>query len=263
MKISNFVSAGAGFLLGLAGGTLVNRLLSKLGRGIKGFFKAIVDATREEFNRQVQSGEFDFKQNFDDTYKEYGNKTDKIRKWLQKYLPDHRYNGILLQGQLYLFRYEDPKYKEELEYYDPSPLVLAFGTYMAETGNLVEYGVNLHFLPLKIRKEFMNDIFTLFKNQYKDEMYSDKPRAVNEFTWETLQPYVDKYHIDFAVRSYITTLRTQTITFDYKDWPMATLIPSRGFLRDGGRNSIAEKQIEAFYMKHVALQRARRKRNTL
>jgi hypothetical protein len=259
MNITSWASAGAGFLLGLFGGNLVNKLLSKLGQGIKGFYRAIVDETRKEFNEQVQSGKFDFDKNYEEIRKDYEDKPQKIKQWLIKYMPSHMYGGLMLQGQLYLFNYDDPKYKEQLEYYDPSPLVLAFGTYMAETGNLVEYGVNLHFLPLKVRKAFMKDIFDLFRNEYKDEMYSNKPRAINAFTWETLQPYVEKYSINFAVRSYITTLRTNTITFDYKDWPIATLIPSKGFLRDGGRNSIAEKQIEAFYMKHVMMQRKKRK----
>lgn len=256
-------SAGAGFLLGLVGGTLLGRMLSKLGNKIIGFFKAMVDATRKEFNEQVESGQYDFNDDFDSTYNEHANQPGKVRTWLKRYINGHRYQGILLQGHLYMFNYLEPKTEEHLEYFDTSPLILSFGTYMANTGNLVEYGVNLHFLPLKVRKAFMSDIFDLFKKRYKGKMYSDKPRQINEFTWEQLKPFVDKYCIDFAVRSYITTLRTSTISFDYKDWAMATLIPSRGF-KAGGKaiqNKYDEKVINVLYAKHLALHRAKLRQN--
>lgn len=247
----NWKSVGAGVLVGLASGALLSKLLSRVGNKLLGFFKTIVDATRKEFNEQVEHGNYKFDDDFDAKQKEFSSPA-KLQQWLKQQLRQHRYNGILLQGHLYLFNYDNPKTFDALEFYDRSPLVLAFGTYMANTGNLVEYGVNLHYLPAKIRKAFMTDIFELFRKQYKGKMYSNEPRPINEFDWQQLQTFVDKYGIDFAVRSYITTRRTATIAFDYVDWSTAVLVPSAGIMLGGRavRRSYDDRFLERLYNMH-------------
>lgn len=249
-------SFGSGVAVGLVGGALLSKLFGSIGRGIKGFWKLIMNATRREFNDLVRGGQYDFKEDFDQTMKDFDT-SEKVGRWLRTYAPDHLYAGLQLQGQLYMFDYDDPLGAEQgtLDAWDTSPLVLNFGLVLANTGNIVEYGINLHWLPKEVRKEFMSDIFNLFKEKYDGEMYSNKPRAINAFGWEQLQEYIEKYGIDFATKAYIPQRRTHTIMFEYQDWAKATLIPSKGFA------GISEKQVELNYQRHLAA--AMRKRRLL
>lgn len=242
----NLKSFGAGFLAGLAGGTLLRKLLVAAGKGVRGLYQVILDETKQLFNDDVVSGTFDMRKTIESDFQKFRSPSS-IRTWLRTYVKKHRYHGIMLQGQLYMYDY-DPLHKDTLEYYDTSPLVLSFGLYYAKTGNLIEYGVNLHMLPIQIRKEFMTDVFNLFKKQYRGQMYSNKPRSINEFSWETLQTFVNKYGIDFAVRSYIVERRKNTIIFDYSDWGKAVMVPSKGYV------GTDDKTLIRLY-KHYMLQR--------
>jgi hypothetical protein len=76
-------------------------------------------------------------------------------------------------------------------------------------------------------------------------MYSEEARAINEFNWEVLKSFVDKYHIEFAVRSYIPGRRKNTVYFDYADWPKAILIPSKGYV------GTDERALERLYRMHL------------
>ena len=62
----------------------------------------------------------------------------------------------LLPGQIVLFGYAEPKFKEELEYYDKTPLVLFCGITRTEDGNIREIGFNLHYYPPRIRSRIPN-----------------------------------------------------------------------------------------------------------
>jgi hypothetical protein len=235
---------GSGFLGGLATKTLLAKLLNRAGDAVRGVYKTIVDATKEAFNAKVKDGSFEMSKQLTDDFKVYGSKY-AINKWLKKYAPQHAYKGMLLQGHLYMFDYPDPLTKDKLAFYDLSPCVLSFGMYFAKTGNIVEYAVNLHMLPIKVRQDFMTDIFDLFKAKYKSTMYSNSPRPINQFNWQVLKTFVDKYHIEFAVRSYLPERRKNTIIFDYEDWGKAIMIPSKGYV---GTN---DKELAAMYKLHI------------
>lgn len=244
----DFKSFGAGFLAGMFGKKLIGNMLNKLSGAVTGVWKVIVDATRRAFNESIKAGTFDMKQRLNEDAAEYKNPI-KLKAWLKSYIANHRYRGILIQGQLYYFTYDDPLTKDRLEFYDTTPLVLSFGTYLAKTGNMVEYGINLHMLPLDIRKAFLVDIFETYKNLYKGEMYSSKPRSINELNWESLQVFVDKYGIDFAVRSYITDRRKLTVIFDYEDWGKAVMLPSSQFV------GITDRELMRRYKLYIATKR--------
>lgn len=225
----NWTSFGAGVAVGAFGVGLIKKLFNAITGAFQGFFKFMMSETRQRFNEDVFKGSFSMERQMQDDFKAFSN-PNEARRWLLLNLKKMRYNGILLQGRLFLFQYDEPLTKDQLEYYDTEPLVLSFGLYLAKTGNLVEYGINIHYLPIKIRQAFMTDIFELFRKQYKDEMYSDTPRPVNQFNWEVLRTFVDKYGIDFAVRSYIPERRKNAVLFEYADWGKACMIPSKGFI---------------------------------
>lgn len=240
----NWLDFGAGFSLGLLGKSLLKKLFGSLGSAVKGVYKTMIDATKTTFNRSLAEGKFDMHTVLQADFKKYSNKVT-LTTWLRSYVKKHSYRGIMVQGHLYYFVYDDPLTKDKLEFYDTSPVVLSFGLYLANTGNLVEYAVNLHYLPQEVREAFMTDIFNLFKKQYKGEMYTSKPRSINEFTWQQLQTFVDKYGIDFAVRSYIPERRKATMVFDYEDWGKACCIQSKQFI------GITDRDLKKLYKQHL------------
>jgi hypothetical protein len=67
----------------------------------------------------------------------------------------------LEKGKLYFFKY-DPKHKDTLPYYDIFPLVLILEKY--DDGFL---GLNLHYLPIKMRAAFLDQL--LQKGKYAGE----------------------------------------------------------------------------------------------
>ena len=68
----------------------------------------------------------------------------------------------LLPGQLVLFEYLEPKFKEDLEYYDRTPFTLFFGITRTDDGNIREIGINLHYYSLYIRVRIINKKLHVF-----------------------------------------------------------------------------------------------------
>lgn len=238
-------NSGSGIFTSLAGNSLLKQLFSKAGLALKGVYKTIVDATRSAFNREAKRENFSFKQLIEVDARKYSNPIT-LNTWIKKYAKQHQYYGILLQGQLFYFTYNDPLTKDSLEYYDTTPLVLSFGAYFANTGNIVEYAVNLHYLPKSVREAFLIDVFNMYRNMYKGEMHSSKLRPINAVTWETLKVFVDKYGIDFAVRSYLPERRLHTVSIDYQDWGKAICLPSSKFI------GITDEALMQRYKLHLA-----------
>jgi hypothetical protein len=243
--MAGFKPVGSGTSLKAMASKLFNTVKGAAVRLMTGLFSSDMTEARVTFNKSVQDGSFDMLESIDNARKEI-NTGDKLKQWLTGYVKSgHDYRGVLLQGHLYYFAYPEPLTKEELEYYDPYPLTLCFNVAYKMTGNLVEYGLNLHYLPRKVRKLVVNEIFELFKARYRGQMFTSEPRPFNEFAYKDLEKLVEKYQIDFAVRSYIPSLRKATIRFDYQDWPKALLIETKGF------KGITEKQLIQLYYKHV------------
>jgi hypothetical protein len=232
-------------ILGAITSTKIGKKFSELGQQVAGVYKVIVDATRSKFNELLKLGGFDVGKQIDGDAQRYSNPITQ-RLWINRYAKKHLYHGMLIQGQLYYFTYDDPLTKDKLAFYDTTPLVLSFGLNLAGTGNFVEYGINLHMLPMQVRKAFLIDIFNMFAKQYKDQMYSTEKRSINEFSWETLQSFVNKYSISFAVRSYIPERRKNTVMFDYADWGKAISLPSAKFV------GITDAQLMKLYKQHVS-----------
>lgn len=241
MKWAKF---GAGIVAGIAGVAFIRKLVGGITNAIQGAYRVVLDATRSLFNDDVRSGKFSMPQQIIEDHKTYKNNSRKLQEWFSKYRDTHSYRGILLQGHLFYMQNYDPLLKDKLEFYDTTPLVLSFGVYLAETGNLVQYGINLHMLPREIRERFLVDVFELFKMQYNGEMYTDKPRKINEFSWQTLQVFVDKYQIDFAVRSYIFERMTGVVLFDYQDWGKALALA-------GNYIGTNETVLRRMYLQHI------------
>lgn len=114
----------------------------------------------------------------------------------------------LLPGQIVLFHYSEPKYKEDLEYYDASPLTLFCGITRTADGNIREVGINLHYYPSFTRIRVINAIYEHFK-PFFDKNFNEINGKPN--TWISYaavkQLAKSSSKIGFGVKMYIPVLR--------------------------------------------------------
>ena len=117
-------------------------------------------------------------------------------------------NRYLLPGQIVCFEYLEPKLKEELDFYDKTPLVVFCGITRTKDGNIREIGVNLHAFPPHTRANVLNRIYEVFKpyfNKYFNTA-STKPNAI--ISYDQLKHIVrTNQKLGFAIRMYIPVLR--------------------------------------------------------
>lgn len=114
----------------------------------------------------------------------------------------------LLPGQICCFHYDEPKYKEELEYYDKTPLVIFFGLVRTKDNVIREIGLNLHYYPPFARAKVIKTVYGIFKDYY-DKQFNKAIHKPNAFiNWNILQSMLKRNaRIAFGVKMYIPVLR--------------------------------------------------------
>jgi hypothetical protein len=99
-----------------------------------------------------------------DWYRDQAKKVGKVNETIMfRTTEREKFKNKFLLGHCYLFYY-DPKHKDTLPYYDRVPLV--FPIAKAKGGFL---GINLHYLPLRLRAKLMDSLYTTINNEKFDE----------------------------------------------------------------------------------------------
>lgn len=114
----------------------------------------------------------------------------------------------LLPGQIVLFHYSEPKFKEELAYYDASPLTLFCGITRTDDGNIREVGVNLHYYPPFTRTRIINEVYKHFK-PYFDKNFNEITGKPNTWISYSVIKHLMKSNtkLGFGIKMYIPVLR--------------------------------------------------------
>lgn len=107
----------------------------------------------------------------------------------------------IVPGQLIYFNYFEPKTKEELKFWDANPCTIYFTRYNSSEG-LRLVGINLHYLPPKIRYRVMTFIVKLFWPMFKKYWENGPTNEVSGFDYEFLMDELSKYNLQFCVRQY-------------------------------------------------------------
>ena len=154
---------------------------------------------------------------------------------------------LLRQGFLYTFNYDTPKYESVLDFFDTQPLVISFGPTETSLGRR-DIGINLHLYPPRIRRIIMYKIFEIYRNLYKDQLFSKNPKEI-PVKWIDLKKPLEKYGVAFGVRMYIPSLRTNTIQFLYEHWASAIYLPSKRIAKK------TQAELEALWAEFVKNQR--------
>ena len=121
-------------------------------------------------------------------------------------------------GHMYHFKY-DPKGKKTLPYYDTFPLIFMVGA--AEGGF---YGINLHYLPPRLRAKLMDELYNLASNNRFDEktklMISYK-LLKNASKMKYFKPTFKHYLADHV--------KSKFIKIDSAEWDIALFLPTSRF----------------------------------
>lgn len=139
------------------------------------------------------------------------------RKQLENIITDDKKIRIF-PGQLVLFKYFEPKTKEELEYYDASPCTIFFGILNTTEGKRV-IGFNIHYYPPYIRYKVMNRIFQMYKSIYETE--HERLTTNLDLNYKELINKLRKAKLDFGVRMYIPQLITDVKIVPPECWDIA------------------------------------------
>lgn len=130
-------------------------------------------------------------------------------------------------GSLYLMNYFEPKYGEELEYYDAMPCVIFFGRCKNKEGQRRILGFNIHYYPPRIRYQVLGRIMEIYKPFYSDNWNDDKPGDMGYFTYLMLIDQLKKAKLDFGVRMYIPDLIGKCKLVTPKNWQKAVFTEGR------------------------------------
>lgn len=124
----------------------------------------------------------------------------------------------LAPGQMYTYFY-DPKYKDTLPYYDKFPLIFLIDVY--NNGHL---GLNLHYLPPKLRALFMDKLLEFANN----ERYDDSTKL--KLSWALLKATMDTPLADICVKRYLFShFRSRALLIPASEWEAALYLPTATF----------------------------------
>jgi len=142
---------------------------------------------------------------------------------------------IMMPGTLCIFDYDNPKYKDVLDFYDTQPLVLCLTPFMTKDEKVRVLGINLHLLPPRIRKLVLYQAFYLYKAEYTAKLANNKnsDRMQVNINWRSIKRQLEQYGAGFAIRMYLPSLQKNVIEFTQEDWAKAVYIPSKGYAKIG------------------------------
>jgi hypothetical protein len=130
----------------------------------------------------------------------------------------HVSNNII-PGKMYMFFY-DPKTKATLPYYDRFPLVFPFST--TQDGFI---GLNMHYLPHKLRFTLMDRLLVFKNNDKFDE--STKLR----YSWAAINGMAKFAMAKPCVKRYLKDhLRSPLVNIVSQDWATAMMLPVERFV---------------------------------
>lgn len=131
--------------------------------------------------------------------------------------------ATVTMGKMYMFFY-DPKHKKTLPYYDRFPLIFPFSS--AKGGFM---GLNLHYLPLKLRALLMDSLYDLMNNK----QYSEDTKL--KLSYSVLQSAGKYKWFKPCIKHYLSDhIRSRFIEVDVSSWDIALFLPTQKFV---GANS--------------------------
>lgn len=134
-------------------------------------------------------------------------------------------------GRMIMFFY-DPKWKNKLPYYDRFPLVLPIKFY--KDGFL---GLNLHYLPIHMRAQLLDNIYTRYKSKQFDE------NKKLQLDYQMLNSVSRLRYAAPCVHRYLYShCRSRFYIVDPQEWNMMLMLPTERFEKKGKETVWAESK---------------------
>ena len=142
-----------------------------------------------------------------------------------------RYKNRVIMGKMYLFNY-DPIYIETLPYYDRYPLIFP----VEKTDNGF-YGINMHYLPLKLRAVLMDALYSLSR----DKRYDEKTRL--KLSYGILNSVAKYKAFRPTFKRYLTNhVRSRFIEISSAEWDIALMLPLQKFAKSSSSKVWADSR---------------------
>jgi len=137
----------------------------------------------------------------------------------------------VLPGRMYMYFY-DPKHKKTLPYYDRFPLIFMVGP--AKDGF---YGINLHYLPPKLRASLMDNLYDIASDRRYDEgtKLRIKYSLLNGASKYRYFKPTFKHYLNAHVNS-------KFVKIDSSEWDIALFLPTERFEKAGKSRVFADSR---------------------
>ena len=133
-----------------------------------------------------------------------------------------RLTSRVMIGRMYHFFY-DPKHKKTLPYYDRFPLIFAF---KRVRGGFL--GINLHYLPLRLRAKLMDELYGLTR----DNRYDEDTRL--KISYNVLNGAAKYKYFKPCVKHYLTPhVKSRFLEVYAAEWDIALFLPTEKFVGAG------------------------------
>ena len=130
-----------------------------------------------------------------------------------------RLTSRVMIGRMYHFFY-DPKHKKTLPYYDRFPLIFPF---KRVRGGFL--GINLHYLPLRLRAKLMDELYTLSR----DNRYDENTRL--RISYNVLNGAAKYKYFKPCVKHYLTPhVKSRFLEVYAAEWDIALFLPTERFV---------------------------------
>jgi hypothetical protein len=133
-----------------------------------------------------------------------------------------RKNNIKV-GSMYMFVY-DPKHKETLPYYDTVPLIFPF-----EARGDSFLGLNVHYLPPRLRAKLMDGLYEYSNNKKYDETTKIK------LSYQLLKSVSKLKYYKPCVKMYLKShVKTSFVYIYPNEWDIALFLPMAKWQKQSG-----------------------------
>lgn len=164
---------------------------------------------------------------------EYGKLNKMARSNERKFLTEHKDRLVSrpINGSMYMFGYY-AKHRETLPYWDAFPLV--FPIKKIKGGFL---GINMHYLPLPMRAELMDSLYTVTNNQNFDENTKVK------ISYNILNKASKFDMFKPCLKHYLTSqMQTRFLYIYPAEWDIALFLPLERFQKKSKTQVWAESK---------------------
>ena len=133
-----------------------------------------------------------------------------------------RLTSRVMIGRMYHFFY-DPKHKKTLPYYDRFPLIFPF---KRVPGGFL--GINMHYLPLRLRAKLMDELYGL----RRDNRFDENTRL--RLSYNVLNGASKYKYFKPCVKHYLTPhVKSRFLEVYAAEWDIALFLPTERFVGAG------------------------------